>query len=219
MMYHNLNQSNNRGKHVIYIIFISYLIMLYISYRLCAPNIFKWNIRQKTIGKHFIDMFVMIYYFTLIFYIGNYYITFPNKRTIITSAIIMFIWGYFSTLRSFKYSLISVHDWTTAMWVAVIMITIIIITLTVYHLHISYQQDIFKKNMLLLLFCICNILVKYLCLNTNNRKYFHLHHWFLFMYLSVLTTLDNNISKYSAGLCIGISMHGISHYGPDSIYD
>lgn len=42
---------------------------------------------------------------------------------------------------------------------------------------------------------------------------YHLHHWQIFYYLAFFTRFSDVISNISAGLVIGIFMHGISAYG------
>jgi hypothetical protein len=180
------------------------------------------------------DLLDMLVYSIPIFFFGYIHTEECNKfrRPYFIPIILVTVAGFsFLTRLSFLHVSIqstSIQEqWTWATWLTIIVATLLVIALVVYHVLMAFKVRDYTKIkygykylatiIVMILFYVGSYI--YLIIMFPIVQ-IHLHHWFIFWFLSMFAHFNTHTSIICQAICIGIFVQGASSYGiTDTIFD
>jgi hypothetical protein len=183
-------------------------------------KIFKYSIDYdyKTMAQYYEGNTRLIIYLTFVFLIGSYSDRFDVwviTSTIISSLLFTIINGIDDALHT---NLTSFDKWPIRTYIYAGVLTFILLVIGSNIIYNSFKC----KQIYHLLFLICGVaayIYFFYIFKTKreltfkqNGETIHIHHWNLFMALSILMRYNTVISKIGSGITLGIMIQGLALY-------
>ncbi len=190
-------------------------LFLYAMYRLfLTQSGVGWEYEKKTSSVEFSDVSYVLMISILLHTFGNYENT-STKVTYVCMPIGLIGFGLLQQVPFLKNSLASSGTWPWQSWLVYSVGLSLVVLLFAIHIYFAVllQNDFWKLYIMYMFICISYIVLAYfVTYNDTAKQSFHIHHWFLFLCISLFTRFDHWISALSAGLCIGIYLSGMITY-------
>ncbi|KAK4520522.1 Casein kinase II subunit alpha [Mucor velutinosus] len=221
---------------------LAFYIIPYPVYRFIAHRL-KWETNQKTMSRHWSDLFDGISYGLILFIFGNY----SNTLSWITVAAFypsLFGYALIAELPFTKTSLPNIRNWPKGMWAVFLTAVAIILVFAGYHIYLGYLLPMpFVIYYVSCLSIPAAILASSFLLSKEHQEQadegttllpvaaapqnvhnpytrqvaIHLHHWQIFYVLAFFTRFDHPVSQVGAGIVLACYMEGICAYGYDRL--
>lgn len=199
------------------ILFLLCILTSYILYRNFALQM-DWRHNIRSCDQIYSDISYLLFLSTVLFFFGNYNNTF-DTYTVIGLLVGLFGFGAIGQTPYLQNNLSNMETWSSSAWIAYGIGTLIVIIIILYHVELVNDEGYTGNYVLTLLIPIMFGTLAYYTTNMKGSKIkFHPHHWFIFYALAFFTRFDTVLSQLSAGLSIGVFVHGVSAYGADRAF-
>ena len=131
------------------------------------------------------------------------------------SIIVLLVFDY-PPWNKYVLSTRDIPHWNIELWGIFFLNTVLTLPVVVYNFRQAYLYEELSYHIAGFLVIIFFLFFPYLIHTSIN---IHLHHWFLFFYLSLFSRFPTRLSRSFHGMCMGVFVHGISLYSPDPIFE